>query len=72
MRSLFLVAIAFDTTFGADLEAIQRKATDLVHEADQAVASHRNIEEDEGYKAAIVQCDLPPPEKYHCKTEKEP
>ena len=69
MRSLFLVVMALGTTFGADPEAIQRKATALVHEADQAVASNHNSEAEEGYKAAIAQCDLLPPEKYHCKTD---
>jgi hypothetical protein len=69
MRSLFLVLAALGTTFGADLEAIQKKAIALLNSADQALASNHNSEAEEGYKAAIVQCDLLPPEKYHCKTD---
>jgi hypothetical protein len=61
--------MALGTTFGADPEAIQRKATALVHEADQAVASNHNSEAEVGYKAAIAECNLLPPEKYHCKTD---
>jgi len=65
----FLILIAASITFGADPEAIQTKVTGLVRTADQAAASNRNSEAEERYKAAIAQCGLLPPDKYHCKTD---
>lgn len=69
MRFIFLFVMALGTTFGADPEAIQKKATALAESADRAAASNQNGEAEEGYKAAIVQCDLLPPDKYNCKTD---
>jgi tetratricopeptide (TPR) repeat protein len=55
--------------FGAGPEAIERNATALVQQADQAAASSKFAAAEEAYKAAIQQCDLLPPDKYHCKTD---
>jgi TonB family protein len=70
MRLLVFIVITAGTTFGAEPEAaIQTKVTALVRTADQAAASNRNSEAAEAYKAAILQCDLLPPDKYNCKTD---
>lgn len=69
MRFLLLALMTLGVAFGADSEAIQRKATKLVHSADLAAASDHNSEAEEAYKEAIVQCDLLPPDKYDCKTD---
>lgn len=65
----FALLLILPLAFGADPEVAQRNATALIRKADQALAANR-IEEAEGaYKAAIEQCDLLPPDKYHCKTD---
>jgi TonB family protein len=69
MRYFLLTLMTLVTAFGADSEAIMKMVTALVRSADQASAADHNSEAEEGYKAAIVQCDLLPPDKYGCKTD---
>lgn len=69
MRFIFLLVMTLVAAFAADPQAIQMKVNALVRAADQAASSSRNSEAEEGYKTAIVQCGLLPPDKYHCKTD---
>jgi len=56
------------SAFGADPGTIQQRATALVERADQSAKLGQNAEAEEGYKAAIRECDAMPPDQYHCKT----
>lgn len=68
-KSAFMLLLAFGPCFGADPEAIRDKVTAMVKTADQAAASGQSAEAENGYKAAIAQCDLLPPAWYHCKAD---
>jgi tetratricopeptide (TPR) repeat protein len=50
-------------------EIIQRIIDGIVRNADQAVASNRNDEAEQGYKAALGHCDLQSPVRVRCKTD---
>jgi hypothetical protein len=51
-----------------DPEAIRRNVTALVRRADEASASNRNAEAEDGYQKAVRECEPMPPDQYHCKT----